>query len=91
MRLHYHEVYYTIYIYIPHVFSHSRPYAIHTPLAGIHPLQTSDNSLLLICPQSRPLMQGTSLIIIGLLYVFSISVHVLAMKYKQMIHRNQFL
>jgi len=30
-------------------------------------------------------------IIIGLLYVFSISVHVLAMKYKQMTHGKQFL
>jgi len=29
--------------------------------------------------------------LIGLLYVFSISVHVLPIKYKQMMHRNQFL
>jgi len=32
---------------IPHVFSHSRLYAIQTPLAGIDPL-TSDNTPLLI-------------------------------------------
>ena len=42
---------------IPYVFSHSRPYAIQTPLAGIDPL-TSDNTPLLIWPQSRPPLAG---------------------------------
>ena len=63
------------------------------PTRGVYP-QTSDNTsrhLTPILTASSRVHHPYSSLIIGLLYVFSISVHVLAIKYKQMMHRNQFL